>query len=75
MNYQQMKSKINRLEGVTIQSENYKELAAWYQDILSMKVVHELDMPLDQAIALELKADDPDEVYLWIGFHFWSEYI
>lgn len=56
-----------KLEGVTIWSENYIELAKWYEDTFGLKRNLELDMQLDQAIAFDMGFGD--QVMLWIGYH------
>ena len=58
---------LNDFEGFTIWSEDYKELAKWYQEKFDLKKVDEINLPNDQAIAFEINPES--KMYLWIGYH------
>jgi predicted enzyme related to lactoylglutathione lyase len=62
-----MKPVLRSFEGFTIWSGDYKQLARWYKTELGLKIVEEVDIPEDKAIAFEI--DPANEMYLWIGYH------
>lgn len=62
-----MSKYLKSFEGFTIWSENYNELAKWYEETFELKRKLELDIPGDQAIALEI--EDRNDMMLWIGSH------
>lgn len=47
-------SLLNSFEGFTIWSDNYKELAKWYEETFELKRMLELNQPGDYAIAFEI---------------------
>ena len=53
-----------KISAVLIWSEDYKKLAQWYQDILDLEIVEELNHPNDTGILFEIGG-----VYLWVGKH------
>lgn len=51
---------------IIIWSENYKELAKWYQEKLGLTKIGEVDHPQDKCIGFRIGTGT---VELWIGFH------
>lgn len=62
-----MRPLLQKFEGFTIWSEEYKKLAQWYKETLGLIIVEEINIPNDKAIAFEI--DPTNEMYLWIGYH------
>ena len=58
---------LKKFEGFTIWSENYKELAKWYEEKFELKRALELNMPEDVTIAFEIEPGN--DMMLWIGQH------
>ena len=55
---------IKGMESLCIWSENYRELANWYRDILELEVESELDIPRDTGVNFNING-----FFLWIGQH------
>jgi predicted enzyme related to lactoylglutathione lyase len=56
----------NKISTFLIWSENFKNLANWYKNVLGLKVVEELDHPKDTGVLLEF----PEKgCWLWVGQH------
>ncbi len=55
---------IKNISAILIWSEDYKKLADWYKEKLSLKVLEELNHPDDTGIGFQV-----GNVYLWIGQH------
>jgi predicted enzyme related to lactoylglutathione lyase len=58
---------LKSFEGFTIWSGDYKNLAKWYEEVLELKRVDEVDIPGDQVISFEVQENS--EMRLWIGQH------
>jgi len=58
---------LQKFEGFTIWSDNYLELAKWYEETFELKRMHEINVPDDQAVAFEIEPGN--EMMLWIGKH------
>lgn len=57
---------IQSLSTVLIWSDNYKELAKWYKDVLGLKVTAKLNHPQDTGVLFGFEKGETD---LWIGKH------
>lgn len=55
---------IKSMESICIWSENFRELADWYRDVLELKVDSELSLPDDTGVTFRL-----DNILFWIGYH------
>jgi len=55
---------LKNISAVLIWSENYRALADWYQEKLGLKVLEELNHPLDTGVLFQV-----GNVNLWIGQH------
>lgn len=49
-----------------IWSENWRELAKWYQEMFELETLNELDLPDDTGITFKVGNGD---VMLWVGYH------
>lgn len=56
--------KIEKTLGVIIYSENYKELADWYENVLGFKAIEHLELPDDTYVAFEM-----GDNYFSVGQH------
>jgi hypothetical protein len=57
---------IKSMESLCIWSENYRELADWYRDVLELEVVSELILPEDTGVTFKVGSSP---VLFWIGAH------
>lgn len=57
---------IKGMESLCIWSENYRELANWYRDVLELEIVSELDLPDDTGLTFKV---GNSSTVLWIGAH------
>ncbi len=55
---------IQNISAILIWSEDYRKLAAWYEEKLGLDVLEELDHPEDTGVGFQV-----GNVYLWIGQH------
>lgn len=55
---------IESIESILIWSENYKELATWYEEKLELVPESELTLPNDTGVTFNLNG-----ILLWIGYH------
>jgi len=55
-----------KISTILIWSENWKQLADWYQTTLSLKVVEEINHPQDTGRLFEFPEDG---TWLWVGQH------
>ena len=51
---------------ILIWSHNWKKLAKWYQDILGLKPIEEINHPKDTGFLMEFA---PNKTWLWVGQH------
>lgn len=56
----------HKISTILLWSDNYKQLAAWYQDVFNIKVIEQLDHPKDTGILMEFPDGQP---WLWTGKH------
>lgn len=56
----------HKISTILLWSEDYKKLAAWYQDVFNLKVIDQLDHPNDTGILMEFPDGLP---WLWCGKH------
>ncbi|MCA9371379.1 VOC family protein [Candidatus Woesebacteria bacterium] len=56
--------KLNEISAILIWSENYQKLASWYQRMLGLSTIEEINHPKDTGIGLAV-----GNSYLWIGRH------
>jgi catechol 2,3-dioxygenase-like lactoylglutathione lyase family enzyme len=54
----------DRIDCISIWSDNYKRLSLWYSNKLGLKSVEEFDHPEDTGILYKI-----GQTYLWIGQH------
>jgi predicted enzyme related to lactoylglutathione lyase len=55
-----------KISTIIIWSEDWKKLAAWYQDVFNFKVIEEINHPKDTGVLWELPDGGP---WLWVGQH------
>lgn len=55
---------IKSMESLCIWSENYRDLANWYKNVLGLKVESELNLPDDTGVTFNV-----DGFLFWIGYH------
>ncbi len=55
---------VKNISAVLIWSENWRELADWYRDVLELTVESELSLPNDTGVNFLV-----DGVYFWVGYH------
>lgn len=68
-----------KISTILLWSDDYKRLAAWYQDMFNLRVIEQLDHPNDTGILMEFPGDThlpaPDRrdgghgPWLWAGKH------
>lgn len=56
----------NYISTILIWSDNWKKLAKWYEEILNLKMVEEINHPNDTGRLFEFA---PGKTWLWIGQH------
>lgn len=56
-----------KISTILLWSEDYKRLAAWYQDVFNVRVIEQLDHPKDTGILMEFP--DGHGPWLWAGRH------
>lgn len=54
------------MESICVWSENYRELADWYRDVLELEVVSELTLPDDTGVTFKV-GNSP--TLFWVGAH------
>jgi hypothetical protein len=57
---------IKSMDSLCIWSENYRELADWYKNVLELEVDSELNLPNDTGVTFKV---GPNQFILWIGAH------
>ena len=54
------------MESICVWSENYRELADWYRDVLELEVVSELTLPNDTGVTFKVGSSP---TLFWVGAH------
>ena len=57
---------VNKYDSIMIWSENWRELAKWYQDMFHLEVLNELNLPDDTGVTFNI---GNGESVFWVGYH------